>query len=369
MDDTNEMTIISELLRDEDTASPTSTLNFPAAATATAHPSCSMSFETNHLNKTEMDETRNEYNFIVCADTQFGMRDGNKDWSYEAEISRRTVQKINATYPRPAFVTVCGDLLDMEQSFYKDSDQFDIPLCQEIQKKQAQDFKKIWSEVDPSVALVCLCGNHDVGNRPNAASIDRYKNLFGDDYLAFWTNGSYNIVVNTCLFSDPSDAQDLFDEHLDWLEGRLKYAREHGANHIFTFGHHPWFLYDENEQVEDLNGVSPFPVEWGPPPSTSAGFPDWYFHIKLKYRKSALDLFEKYRVTASFCGHFHQNLVSKTSWGMDHIVTAPLSIVLNSSGKNERAKTDDTTIEEENTLGVRIVNVKQDSFAHKFEAL
>jgi hypothetical protein len=82
--------------------------------------------------------------------------------------------------------------------------------------------------------MVCSCGNHageqnlrvaclltllirfqsnpivhacsDVGNRPTGASIEKFTNAFGDDHLAFWTNDSHNVVLNTGLFSNPSGA-------------------------------------------------------------------------------------------------------------------------------------------------------------------
>ncbi len=63
----------------------------------------------------------------------------------------------------------------------------------------------------------------------------------------------------------------------------------------------------------------------------------------------ALDLFRKYGVNAAFTGHFHQNVITKSSWGMDHIITSSLSVVFNSSGKPKQA--------EENGRGIRLVEV------------
>ena len=103
-----------------------------------------------------------------------------------------------------------------------------------------RDFKRVWAGLAPDIALVCLCGNHDVGNRPTRASISHWTQSFGDDYLSFWANGSFNICLNNCLFSNPNGAPDLFDEQLHWLEQRLKYARDNDASHIFVFGHFPW---------------------------------------------------------------------------------------------------------------------------------
>lgn len=100
----------------------------------------------------------------------------------------------------------------------------------------------MWAGLAPDIALVCLCGNHDVGNRPTRASISHWTQSFGDDYLSFWANGSFNICLNNCLFSNPSGAPDLFDEQLHWLEQRLRYARDNDATHIFVYGHFPWWV-------------------------------------------------------------------------------------------------------------------------------
>ena len=160
---------------------------------------------------------------------------------------------------------------------------------------------------------------------------------------------------------DPSGSKRIFKTQLRWLEDRLRYAQDHQAKQIYgkmyfwnvchqnqligvsyqlsrillaVFGHHPWFLYDEEEDPESLTGASPFPKEWesSSTPSNQT-FPDSYFSMPRKYRSQALDLFQKYRVNACFSGHFHQNLVSKTRWGMDMIITGPLSIVFDSTGK------------------------------------
>jgi len=265
--------------------------------------------------------------------------------------------------PLPAFVSVCGDLVDMEFSFYqnKPKSPFSMDMCHEIQDKQNKDFQDAWGKLDDRVALVCLCGNHDVGNRPTRSSIQQFNRAFGDDYLSFWCNGTFNVVVNTNTFSNPDGAPELLDQQLEWLERELKHAKECGADQIFAFGHHPWFLYDEDEVKDDLVGLSPFPKEWGPPPSPDAGFPDHYFHIKRENRQLALNLFREYGVTASFCGHFHQNLVSKTKWGMHHIVTAPLSIYFESTGKPLQ--------KEENGVGFRLIRVRQGHFEHEFVKL
>ena len=76
----------------------------------------------------------------------------------------------------------------------------------------------------------------------------------------------------------------------------------------------------------------PFPSEWSSEPATG-GFPEKYFSMQRKYQDIALGLFKKYGVKVSFLGHFHQNIISKSSLGIDMIITALLSIVFESSGK------------------------------------
>ena len=319
--------------------------------------------ETNlpsHGYKSEIVQHSEMHSFVICADTQIGMTSKNEEWETELNYVRKAVKEINQMDPLPAFVSVCGDLVDMEESFYtnKKDSPFSLELCTEIQDQQNRDFKQVWSKLDDRIPLVCLCGNHDIGNTPTKKSIRRFKSAFGDDYLSFWANGTYNIVLNNVLFNDPSGAKDLFDEQLKWMEEQLKYASIHKANQIFVFGHYPWFLYNEDEEDEEMKGVIPPPPEWTPKP-TDLGFPDYYFHIRKDLRMLALNLFKKYNVSAAFSGHFHQNLISKTKWGMQMIITAPLSLVFESTGKPKQ--------KECNGRGYRVVEVKGKQFTHRFE--
>ena len=201
------------------------------------------------VSRTESERHSPEHTFVVCADTQFGISDGNRSWDFEMDLSRKTVQKINSMRPLPKFVCICGDLVEMDESMYV-NEETTLEKCREIKYQQTRDFQEIWNELDSRIAMVCVSGNHDVGNRPNQTSISRFTKTFGDDYLSFWCNKTFNIVLNTNLFSDPSDAEDLLRDQIIWLEQQLKYSTENDASHIFCFGHHPWFLYDEEE--EDL---------------------------------------------------------------------------------------------------------------------
>jgi serine/threonine-protein phosphatase CPPED1 len=322
------------------------------------------------------------HTFVVAADTQLGMINENKNWEIEMEYSRRAVEQINALDPRPLYCCICGDLVDMCSGIYKGkpkrfpkqddittigntpvSEQVDVwseEECDNIQDQQNNDMKQIWYHLHPDIALICLCGNHDVGNRPTPQSIQKFNDNFGDDYLAFWVNGTYNIVLNSALFSDPTDTMLLYDKQLHWLEQQLLYAHRCSARNIFVFSHHPWFLYNEDEDTEDLNGLS-----YLVPGNTELYVSDSYFPIPKVHRQRVMKLFQQYNVSACFAGHFHQNVISQSTFGMEMIVTGGLSMVLEStSNPNVR--------NEPSTQGFRIVTVQHNSngdkgiFHHRF---
>lgn len=136
--------------------------------------------------------------------------------------------------------------------------------------------------------------------------------MFGDDYFAFWCNHSYHICLNTNLHNDPSGAPDLYAAQHQWLRERLQYARDQNAHRIFLFGHHPWFLHDEHEILEDMKGENVLPHR-----DEVIAIPDKYFSIQPSIRYPVLDLCKEFGVNACFAGHFHQNNISYTSWGMN----------------------------------------------------
>lgn len=314
--------------------------------------------DAGHLMPVTMSHT-----FVVVADTQLGMINENDNWDIEMEYSRQAVKQINALHPRPLYCCICGDLVDMCSGIYTGKPKRFLPKqsrpdsttaddvwteveCDMVQEQQNNDMKKIWHDLHPDIALICLCGNHDAGNRPTPQSIQKFIHNFGDDYLAFWVNGTYNVVLNSTLFSDPTDAPLLYDQQLQWLEEQLRLAHRNAARNIFVFTHHPWFLYHEDEDNDDLKGRS-----YLVPGNTELFVSDSYFPIPKVFRQHAMKLFQQYHVTACFAGHFHQNVISQSTFGMEMIVTGGLSMVLEStSNPNER--------NEPSTQGFRIVTVE-----------
>ena len=317
------------------------------------------------------------HTFVVVSDSQIGFIDRNQpQGAYgEVDFNLRAIRAINQMHPKPLFCCMCGDLVDMTSKIYEGQaksttspDKWTQAECDAVQDEQNAVFTELWSELDPSIPLVCLCGNHDVGNRPDATSIQRFQKQFGDDYLAFWANGTYNIVLNSSLIQQPQDAMDLHDAQKGWLEERLQYAVANRARNIFVFTHHPWFLYDENEDETALEGmIDVWLPQWGPKPVDWNGFCESYFPMPRERRVAYLELFAKYKVTACFAGHFHQNVVTTTSFGMQHIISGPLSLVLPSSGNKYQ--------EEPADRGLRIVTVEADqdggtgTFRHEYISL
>ena len=116
---------------------------------------------------TEIECHSTTHTFVVCADSQLGMTSLNEEWETELDYCRKAVDKINSLQPRPKFVSVCGDLVDMENSFYYNNPsslkKFELQDCENIQQKQFQDFQQTFDKLHPDIAIVCLCGNHDIG--------------------------------------------------------------------------------------------------------------------------------------------------------------------------------------------------------------
>ena len=329
--------------------------------------------------------------FIVVADTQLGMITEDKDWTEEIYYSTKAIEQINQLSPRPLFCCICGDLVNMTSSIYTgmtkptwaqrrttlkkkeednddeqqqqqqqndddDDDKWTEIECNEIRDRQVIDFKKLWCTLHPDIALVCLCGNHDVGNRPTLSSIQQYTKDFGNDYLSFWIRNTtiYCIVINSSLLNDPSGIYEYYEQQLQWLDERLEYAQTNNATQVFIFTHHPIFIYNENETAtEYCTGVNIY---------NDVRIPDAYFHIPLERRKILLNIIHKYKkiVKGIFSGHYHQNMISTTSEGIPMIITGSLSCVLQSNGVAV------TNHPEPKTQGYRIVNFTNTSYTHQF---
>jgi len=216
-------------------------------------------------------------------------------------------------------VIVCGDLTHA------------LPGCvgvndQELYEAQVKDYKELMSKVDENIPLVCLCGNHDIGNTPTAESIKSYSDRFGDDYFSFWVNGVKCLVLNASLYSDPEGAPILQKNQEEWLQQQLNKAKEENPTHILVFQHQPWFLNKPDEE-------------------------DQYFNINKERRLKALSQLKAASVTAVFAGHYHRNCVGFDDQ-LEMITTSAVG----------RPLGDDPS-------GFRVVNVYKERISHKYYGL
>ena len=148
-----------------------------------------------------------EFTFALMADVQLGMLEGNypasgESWEVEMQMAARCVAHVNTMQPRPKFVIICGDLVDAAPPASRSTVE-KLPDMEEnsLNRQQMRDFKKVFSQVDSDIPLVCVCGNHDVGDMPNRQTVQLWQRDFGDDYYEFWCGGCRFLVLNSQLFA------------------------------------------------------------------------------------------------------------------------------------------------------------------------
>ncbi|UYV82528.1 CPPED1 [Cordylochernes scorpioides] len=192
------------------------------------------------------------FTFLQAADTQFGMienyieRNADPGWQQEIALTRKMVKAANAMSPRPRFLIICGDLVDAMPGTPKN-------------EPQIRDFKKVLEGLDNQIPLVCVCGNHDIGNQPTVESIQHYNRHFGDDYFSFLCGGVKFIVLNSQFYENPSKPDfnqkcgqvvHLAEAHDTWLDSELA---DNNYRHLVIFQHIPWFLTRPDEPKQYFN--------------------------------------------------------------------------------------------------------------------
>ena len=247
------------------------------------------------------------FTFFQMADTQFGFFNANKEFSRETRNFEAAIAATNRL--KPAFVVVCGDLVNKPA---------DLP--------QITEYKRIAAMLDPSIKLYNVSGNHDVENIPTPASLAAYKQHFGADRYTFRSGNVFGIILNSSLIKEPSVVPDEAAAQELWIKSALKKAKNSGAKNIMVFMHHSLFLKDPNE-------------------------PDEYFNINTDRRKVYLELFKQYGVKQVFAGHYHRNSYGKAG-DMEMITTGPVGRPLGVDSS-----------------GFRIVYVKGRIVDHKYYAL
>lgn len=255
--------------------------------------------------------------FVQGADSQFGMIDSythkrtEPGWKEEMELCEQLIDICTRMKPKPKFLVICGDLVDAWPKT-------------ELRQRQMTDFKRIFARLGCHIPLVCVCGNHDVGDEPTMDSIAEYRENFGDDYFYFTTNDVLFIVINSQFYQNRTNVRDYANEQDRWLEDLL--AKCNTFKHTVVFEHVPWFLVSPTED-------------------------DDYFNIKNEVRMEWLQKFSRAGVRKIFCGHYHRNA---GGWfgPMEVVVTTAIGAQM---GWDQS--------------GVRLVRVLEDSIEHDYYAM
>ena len=123
--------------------------------------------------------------FILAADTQFGLIDSwngvpsnQITWDKEIALTNKAIECINKLEPRPKFVSICGDLVDAAPGTRQ-------------HELQIKDLLSCLEKLDQDIPLLCLPGNHDIGNVPTDETILDYKRVFGDDFYSAIAGGTF----------------------------------------------------------------------------------------------------------------------------------------------------------------------------------
>jgi len=194
--------------------------------------------------ETEGKRTEN-FEFIWMGDPQIGF-----DNEEQEKINTiRTVRFINERFKKQVikFVVVCGDHTNNFENIWDKKETLEVN--REKRKLQLKSYKSIWRKLDPNIPLVCVCGNHDVGNAPTKDTIGLYTEEFGDDYFAFWAGGVKFLVVNSQLVQQPEKSGTLALEQDIWFEKELMKDK---CKQI-VFAHIPPFCWHVDENDTNFN--------------------------------------------------------------------------------------------------------------------
>lgn len=232
--------------------------------------------------------------FVVLADPQFGMYTNNGEFSQETANLEFAVANINRW--KPAFVIVCGDLIN------KPGD-----------AAQTAEYHRIMGLVRKDVPVYHVAGNHDTENEPTPAALATYRRDFGRDYYSFRSGGLYGIVLNSSLIAAPAKAAEEAARQEEWFRQELAKAKAAAPPHLVVFLHHPLFLKDSQE-------------------------PDQYFTIPRAARLRYMGLMKEHGVRYVFAGHLHRDNVAVEE-GFHVITSAPVGKPLGSASSGLRVAT------------------------------
>lgn len=240
--------------------------------------------------------------FLQLSDPQFGFIDNNKSISAETEAMNKAVTAINQL--KPPFVVITGDFVNNSKS-----------------KEQIAAYKSMIAQIDSSVKVYMIPGNHDIG-KVSRASIDNYKKNYGEPHFSFRYGDCAFIGIDSNIIKEEDKERE--EVQFKWLEQELQKMKD--ARFKFVFTHCSVFLKRMDEPVN-------------------------YSNFSLPMREKYVRLFQKYGVNAIFAGHLHNNAYGKVG-NMEMITIGPVGKVLGTGYQ-----------------GMNLVKVYPDRFISEFIAL
>ena len=240
--------------------------------------------------------------FLQLSDPQFGFMDNNKSISAETEAMNKAVTAINQL--KPPFVVITGDFVNNSKS-----------------KEQIAAYKSMIAQIDSSVKVYMIPGNHDIG-KVSRASIDNYKKNYGEPHFSFRYGDCTFIGIDSNIIKEEDKERE--EVQFKWLEQELQKTKD--ARFKFVFTHCSVFLKRMDEPVN-------------------------YSNFSLPMREKYVRLFQKYGVNAIFAGHLHNNAYGKVG-NMEMITIGPVGKVLGTGYQ-----------------GMNLVKVYPDRFISEFIAL
>ena len=240
--------------------------------------------------------------FLQLSDPQFGFIDNNKSISAEIEAMNKAVTAINQL--KPPFVVITGDFVNNSKS-----------------KEQIAAYKSMIAQIDSSVKVYMIPGNHDIG-KVSRASIDNYKKNYGETHFSFRYGDCAFIGIDSNIIKEEDKERE--EVQFKWLEQELQKTKD--ARFKFVFTHCSVFLKRMDEPVN-------------------------YSNFSLPMREKYVRLFQKYGVNAIFAGHLHNNAYGKVG-NMEMITIGPVGKVLGTGYQ-----------------GMNLVKVYPDRFISEFIAL
>ena len=240
--------------------------------------------------------------FLQLSDPQIGFMDNNKSISAETEAMNKAVTAINQL--KPPFVVITGDFVNNSKS-----------------KEQIAAYKSMIAQIDSSVKVYMIPGNHDIG-KVSRASIDNYKKNYGETHFSFRYGDCAFIGIDSNIIKEEDKERE--EVQFKWLEQELQKTKD--ARFKFVFTHCSVFLKRMDEPVN-------------------------YSNFSLPMREKYVRLFQKYGVNAIFAGHLHNNAYGKVG-NMEMITIGPIGKVLGTGYQ-----------------GMNLVKVYPDRFISEFIAL